>query len=283
MSETDQEKTLIFLHIPKAGGSTLHHVLDWNYDRTYTVNVYKQISELIALPDEEKRQIQCLKGMVFYGIHKYLPQECTYVTIMREPVERMISHYYYLFARKRRLGETITETDPVKVLQQLPFYPTYQLRLLLGGDDIESVLHSPLPPNAVQIARQNIDRDFAVAGVLEHYDETLLMMKRQFGWPRAYYARQNVSEDDRPNGEEINDEFVRLVKEMCAPEVELYRFVRQQTAALIVRQDASFDAELKQLRRANARFERFYRLAAPFRRTPMWTLAKRSVRLLNRR
>ncbi len=74
---TIQNKTLIFLHISKAGGSTLHHILDWNYEHTHTISVYKQIPPLIALPDAEKRQIQCLKGMVFYGIHQYLPQDCT--------------------------------------------------------------------------------------------------------------------------------------------------------------------------------------------------------------
>ena len=40
---TQPNPTLIFLHIPKAGGSTLYHVLDWNYDHPYTITVYKQI------------------------------------------------------------------------------------------------------------------------------------------------------------------------------------------------------------------------------------------------
>jgi hypothetical protein len=40
------DPTLIFLNNPKAGGSTLHHVLDLNCDHTYTITVYRQIPAL---------------------------------------------------------------------------------------------------------------------------------------------------------------------------------------------------------------------------------------------
>ena len=279
---TQPNPTLIFLHIPKAGGSTLYHVLDWNYDHPYTITVYKQIPPLIALPDAEKRQIQCLKGMVFYGIHRYLPQDCTYITIMRDPVERVISHYFYSFSRKRRLGEVIQEIDPVEALQREPFHVTYQLRLLLGGDNIDSVLHDPLPDNAVDIAKQNLARHFAVVGVLDHYDAALLLMKRAFGWSRAFYARQNVGKERDPRSE-IPAPLLDRLTEACAPEIELYRYVKQQTEALIAQQDAGFRAELAQLKQANARFERFYRLTAPIRGTPIWGLARRTLRIINRR
>jgi hypothetical protein len=274
--------TLIFLHIPKAGGSTLHHVLDWNYDHPYTITVYKQIPPLIALPDAQKREIQCLKGIVFYGIHQYLPQDCTYVTILRDPVERVISHYYYIFSRKRRLGETIHEIDLLDVLRQEPFHATYQLRVLLGGDSIESIFHDPLPDNAVEIARQNLARHFSVVGVLEHYDAALLLMKHAFGWRRAYYARQNVAQV-RHARSEFPASLIDALNEMCAPEIELYQYARQQAEALIAQQDADFHTELAQLKRANARFERFYRLTAPVRGTPIWRLARQAARIINRR
>jgi hypothetical protein len=280
MSQIDP--TLIFLHIPKAGGSTLHHVLDWNYDHTRTITVYNQIPPLIALPDAQKRQIQCLKGMVFYGIHRYLPQDCTYITIMRDPVERVISHYFYSFSRKRRLGELIREFDPVEALRHEPFHATYQLRVLLGGDNIESILHDPLPDNAVEIAKQNLARHFAVAGVLDYYDPTLLIMKRRFGWSRAFYARQNVGQERIPRSE-IPAPLLDRLTEACAPEIELYQYVKQQTEALIAQQDDSFRAELAQLQRANARFERLHRLTAPMRGTPLWGFARRAVRIINRR
>ena len=31
MTQNTPERTLIYVHIPKAGGSTMNHILDWNY------------------------------------------------------------------------------------------------------------------------------------------------------------------------------------------------------------------------------------------------------------
>lgn len=275
-------KTLIFLHISKAGGSTLNHILDWNYDRTRTITVYKQIPPLIALPDEEKRQIQCLKGMVFYGIHHYLPQECEYITILRHPIDRVISHYYHLFARKRRLGEPIHDMSLEDVLELEPFWTTYQLRLLVGGSTIESVLHDPLPEHALEIAQQNLARHFVMAGVLDYYDETLLLMKHTCGWTRAFYARQNIGQRRAPRGD-ISAATRRRLEQDCALEMQLYQYVKQQTETLIAQQGPGFQTELTKLRQANTRFERLYRVAEPLRNTPLWGWARRLARGINQR
>jgi hypothetical protein len=282
MTAPNAQKTVIFLHMPKAGGSTLHHVLDWNYDHPRSITVYKQIPPFLALPDAEKRRIDCLKGTVFYGIHRYLPQECVYITILRDPIDRVISHYFYLFARKKRLGEEIKAIDLEEVLRLEPFHATHQLRLLIERDSMDSALRDPLPDNAVEIAAHTLETRFAVYGTLERYDETLLMMKQAFGWSRAYYARQNVNENRLPVGD-IAPRHLDILREMCAPEIELYRYVKQQTEARIAAQGESFRAELARLRQVNARFERLWNLARPIHGTPLWRAMRSAARAVTRR
>ena len=93
---------------------------------------------------------------------------------------------------------------------------------------------------------------------------------------------QNVGQERIPRSE-IPAPLLDQLTEACAPEIELYQYVKQQTEALIAQQDDSFRAELAQLQRANARFERLYRLTAPMRGTPLWGFARRAVRIINRR
>jgi hypothetical protein len=31
-----------------------------------------------------------------FGLHKFFPQPCTYITILRDPVDRVISLYYFI-------------------------------------------------------------------------------------------------------------------------------------------------------------------------------------------
>ena len=279
--DTMRDRTLIYLHIPKTGGSTMNHILDWNYERVMTLSVHRRIPELIALPDDAKRRLQCIKGTVFYGIHRYLPQDVVYITLMRHPVERVISHYFYQFDRKRRLGEPVPDWTLEEFIEHAPFQPTYQLRVLAGGDDIDTILHGPLPADALERARRNLATHFAVAGVLEHYDATLLLLQRLFGWPRVFYARQNVNRKRRPRAA-FSPETLAYVERACAEEIALYEDVRQQLEAQIAAQGAGFQADLERLRRANRRFERFYHLAAPLRGTPAWGAAKEVIRRVNR-
>ena len=63
--------------------------------------------ELQAMPDERKRGFEIVFGHVPYGIHLAFPQACVYATVLRDPVDRVVSSYYHhvrAVRRKRRLG-----------------------------------------------------------------------------------------------------------------------------------------------------------------------------------
>ena len=39
--------------------------------------------------------MQVFKGHMPFGIHKRLPQDYTYITFLRDPIERVVSAYYF--------------------------------------------------------------------------------------------------------------------------------------------------------------------------------------------
>jgi hypothetical protein len=230
---------VIHLHLGKTGGTTLAHILDWNYSHIHVITHYDQIPPLLALSDEEKRRCDCLRGQFFYGIHQYFPQPAVYITIMRHPMKRFISQYYYTMERRRRQNLPGQDLTMEQFLDSEPFQAYMQLCLLRNTGSIEEALHTPLAPDAVAEAKRNIETHFVVAGTLDYYDESLILMKRALGWSRAFYARRNTG---TTASKPISDSMRRRVERTMEPELEVYEWVETRLKATLAEQDDSFRA-----------------------------------------
>ena len=91
---------LIFMHIPKCGGTTFNNILDKIYlsEETFDIkqklNTRLNIEDFINLKVQEKDRIKLLKGHMQFGLHSYFSASSEYITFLRNPIERIISYYY---------------------------------------------------------------------------------------------------------------------------------------------------------------------------------------------
>lgn len=279
MTNSDS-RLMIYLHIPKTGGTTLSHILDWNYRQVYVINHYDQIPPLLAWSDDEKRRLDCVRGQIFYGLHQYLPQTATYTTMLRHPVKRFVSQYYYTMDRRKREGMADADLTMEQFLESEPFQAYMQLALLRGGATIDEALRTPLGPDALATAKRNIETHFTLAGVLDYYDEMLVLMKRSLGWTRAYYARRNTRAEATPP---LTGDLRRRVEQACELDMELYEWVKQRLENTLAEQGDDFQAELATLRRQNRVFGLAYQIAEPLQKTPVWKAMRKTARRLLRR
>jgi hypothetical protein len=273
---------LIFLHIPKTGGSTLNPVLDWNYNnKSFEITRYAQIAPFLALPDVEKLQYKVLRGQVYYGIHQAIPEACQYLSILRHPYKRLVSQYFYLNVRKASLGERLMDVPFEYFLEQEPFQAYMQLNLIAGGSNIDEALRRPLPADALERAIANIENDFPVLGTMDYYDESLLLMKGYFGWQRAFYSRQNINTSS-PKFEDFPKATQALIEQACEPELALYDYAQKRIQAQIEAGGEDFARELAALKTANQRFSQFYRVSEPIRHSKLWFFLKGIARRIIR-
>lgn len=271
---------LIFLHIPKAAGSTLHPVLERHYSkRAYrTISVPDQLEAFKQMPDEERRRIRLLKGHMPFGMHTYLTGNSRYITLLRHPAERVVSHYYYV---KRRPGHylhhhlesgmSLAEFASAGLSGEMD---NGQVRLLSGHD--QDIPCGACTRDLLDTAKRNIEDHFAVAGLTERFDESLVLMTIELGWNwTPYYLNRNVTQD-KPVAKQIDPIALKAIEQANPLDFELYEWASQRFQNQLDQHRQDVDAGIARLDRANHLYRPWGSLAETVKRNIKSRLAARA-------
>lgn len=95
---------LIFLHIMKAAGTSLSHMLErWAQPARSQVHVH--LDELLLLPRLQLANLAVVAGHIPYEALALMPSAFRTLTVLRDPVERTISHYRELRRSRQAYAE----------------------------------------------------------------------------------------------------------------------------------------------------------------------------------
>jgi galactose-3-O-sulfotransferase len=226
------DDVLIFVHLPKCGGTTLNRIIEWEYDprRVFSVDpsfFRWSYNRLKRWPRERLDHIDVFKGHMPFGLHARLTRPATYVTVLREPIDRAISAYY--FAKTHRLHPDRREVRRLTLEEFVrnKDYHNLQCRLLAGIDGQYDFFDGECSSDTLEIAKANLSRHFRVVGLTERFDESLALMKIAFGWDIARYARFNVTKF-RAKKNEVSASTLALIEECNQFDVALYKHVLAQ-------------------------------------------------------
>lgn len=212
-----EDACLIFLHLPKTGGSTLTTLLRWQNrspqpdEIARFITVERTFEEIDRLPLEQRATLRLLVGHFAYGVHEYVPKPCSYITIVREPVHRVISLYrYVLSAPSHHLHQTLISSSMSLedyVGSGIHRFQTENAltRQLVGRDEEDNpTLHD------LEIAKRNL-RSFR-AVLTEAFDERECdTIQTRPDWRTPFYLKRNVSRRG-PHSDEVTTttrEFIR--------------------------------------------------------------------------
>ena len=263
-------ESLIFLHLGKTAGMTLASIIRRQYPENRLYKVYSDpamaaVDRFAALPEDERAYYRAIIGHMHLGMHKLIPGPSTYITVLRDPVERVISAYYYVLERP-------THPDHAKIRQSgldfagvldsglLPILDNSQVQVLCTTD-VPDIPYGGCTSDMLEEAKRNIDRRFAVVGLTERFDETLLMMKDRFGWKNVYYARRNPTRR-RPRRQDLSAEVLELVRAHNRLDIELYAYARERFEQEVDRLGVRFRRRVRAFRRANVAANLYRRFRA---------------------
>jgi hypothetical protein len=240
------DRCLIFLHIPKTAGQSLHFVALRTYpeDQKIHLNILdKPVDEQMSrIPLQERSRAALLWGHVPYGIHEYIPRRCDYITILREPVDRVISVYKHILKSRTHVLHDHVVNQGIGleeyVLSDVDEGQTRNSQVRqLSGRQFGMIDHA-----ALEQAKQNL-RGFAVVGLTERFEETVILLRRALGLRFRFYVTRNVSPSV-----EVSARAIDLIRERNQLDVELYAFAQDLFDDRLAAQRGAFGLEVTMLK-----------------------------------
>lgn len=270
---------VIFLHLGKTAGSTLGNIIDRQYpnNRLFVIFTNEDNEKFKAQPETQRANIQCLRGITYYGIHHAIPKPATYFTLLRPPLDRVISQYFHNQRRRAKMGIVMKQEPNIwDFLNKQPEQATLQLRMIVGGDTIEGALAQTLPENALDIAKAHLERHFSVVGLVDHFDETVMLLKQTYGWNSVQYGQRNVA-PNRAQRDQLGPKAIARIEHMIEPELELYEWVQRRFEETLAAQSPDFHENLAKFRRTNQLYSRVWQSTKGIRKTAGWRTVRRLV------
>jgi hypothetical protein len=250
---------LIFLHIPKTAGSTLTLILSRQYPAGVTFFTggpkRPRPEQLEALSMGERERFDCLAGHLRFGVHRLLPRPARYITMVRDPVERLISAYYYIRGLPEHPMHERVLREGLSLEQYVRLAPSdEQVRILSGTAGAATTRET------LEQARRNIEEHFVAVGLTERFDEFALLLTRVLGWRHVYVRPDNVT-PDRPRQHDLAPSAIASIEDRNRLDRELYGFATQVFERSL-REHGIGDMELLRFRL----FNRLHGVAAAARR-----------------
>jgi hypothetical protein len=283
LSRRREHTDLIVLvpHLPKTGGTTLNNFIYREFARRFThesawagelnqgrfelsagVLYFREnnsagffrehyVSSLSAedVAVLQQPDVHVVLGHFTFGLHEYLNRPVTYVTFVRDPVERVVSLYFHLLAypdhyplnsyvASRRVGIA----DFVMNLERREV-DNDQVRRISGID----APFGGCTPEMLEQAKENLTTRFSVVGLTERFAESLVLLKLRFGWEEEVFVRWLVNPSN-PGQRALSEADLEAIVFHNRLDIELHAYAQALFEEAIAKEEPVFKSQLALLR-----------------------------------
>ncbi len=216
---------ICFCHMIKNAGTTLSYIFRNNYGFNYYVTDKKDF----APDDLEKllsinRNIKTISGHSLRSVTK-LDSVCPdlkYITFIRDPIDRYISHYTH---GRIRNPHHMSLEERIKIVGER----NYQTKFIIGSKNREQRGFIAGEEELVE-AKKILANDFAFVGLVEQFDESLILMKKMLNLQDfdLRYQKKNVAPKKIIIKDKLPHNVIDELREANKLDYELYRFVKDE-------------------------------------------------------
>lgn len=229
MAARPAKPTILFMHIPKTAGTAFREAMAVNFVQAEIAYLYPTppgflVSDLRELPLEQRRSYRAVIGHFQYGMHEALPQHSEYITIVRDPIARVLSQYLYLQEKQPELVH-----DRTGQLLSLP--EILASRLTVDFDNamtrcFSGVDQREFPPGSLNrsiydVAVRNLRHNFSFVGHQEEADRALLDLQERYGWDKTR-SLPAVNLGRKASGSRTTEEQMAVIRDYNVWDLLLY-------------------------------------------------------------
>ena len=247
----------IHLHIPKTGGTTLRDIIQRQY-RAEKILMIPKLEEseniLKEVSTSQINQLKLIQGHLKYGIHNHFHRRVKYFSIIRDPINRVLSTYYYVLSQKNNPQNLSTSNNQMTIYDFVqsgvnPFLINGQTKLISGktGNIDNPIIESE---ELFSLAKENIENDFLFLGITEMFDETILILKNMLGWHMPYYSIANRTKK-KPNYDAVNPTIISFIKEHNQLDIKLYNITKTSLLNRIAKENDIFQNRINKFKKIN--------------------------------
>jgi hypothetical protein len=181
-----------YLHIAKSAGTTLRWLLEGQYVPPAAMYVYSAADRVrfARLRSSARAHIRCFSTNAPLGAYPDLQARLQLITVLREPVSRVLSLYAYRKAHPTFRGHAIHTLPMLDYFELMAseHEDNAQVRLLSGQG-----YQGDVNAGSLERAKVNLQAACAAFGLQERFQESLVLFGRVFGWGRMPYVTRNTA------------------------------------------------------------------------------------------
>lgn len=238
-SHLPESSPLLISHIPKTAGTSLRNTVaasEKDVLFVYAGELALGNPNIEFIRDFRQGSVpRVVMGHFSYGAHRFLGVKPRYMTILREPIERVVSLFRHL-----RLSHGAPLYDKLRAGMSIEDF-------VASGETEQSNNHmcrciAGIPPDAretitadwlLDLALHNLGRHYEIVGTLPRLNAALKAMRALMGWPTSAPRHDNVTEGGTPD---VDERTRATIEEFNALDARLYAIVEERSLS---RQPAS--------------------------------------------
>jgi hypothetical protein len=281
LSRSNLTDVLIHLHIRKTGGTSLNSAIKHAFcrDRVFELNAEGGCEHTVLgiasregiskmLSEFGLGRVRYISGHIPYGVHRVFGTRAKYFTLVRDPVERVLSSFFWFRTETQRpfcrAGKLLSFEEYVESRTDIHLN-NYQVRVLSGSPELDNdiehrggrgprelVFGPPVERRHLEEAKRNIAERFLLAAPLERLLESALMLRMIYGWPMRRLQNERKNENqNRPRSSDLSPRVIKIIEDCNVYDAELYQCIKYRFAAQCEMFEPQLSEDLKHFRKIN--------------------------------